>query len=86
MSNIFSSTVTAQVLRVLLSSRKYKTVYLLLTNFKVGIQNHIPVTVTDSLLFLEFYGDTSDTPDIEVIIQTYPTYFHFKDEVLPLQA
>ena len=54
MSNIGSSTVTVQILHVLLSSRKYKTVYLLLTNFKVHIENHIPTIITDSTLFLDY--------------------------------
>ena len=75
MSNICSSTVTVQILHVRLSSRKCKTVYLLLKNFKADIQNHIPVIITDSILFLDFYGDrrhswiVSDTPKPKL-------YFH----------
>jgi hypothetical protein len=51
-SNICSSTITVQILRVLSSSRKYKT------NFKADIHNHIPVVITGSPLLPEFYGDT----------------------------
>jgi len=54
MSNICSSTITVQILHVLLSSRNYKSVYLLRTNFKAATQNHIPFIITESILFLYF--------------------------------
>ena len=38
MNNTCFSTVTVQILHVLLSAGKYKTVYLLLTNFKADIR------------------------------------------------
>ena len=57
MSNICSSTQTVQSLHVFLSARKRKTVYLLLTNLKADIHNHISVIITHNILFLDFCGD-----------------------------
>jgi len=77
MSNICSSTQTVQSLHVFLSARKRKTVYLLLTNLKADIHNHISVIITHNILFLDFYGDRlhswilSDTPNTTYIFQLY---------------
>lgn len=80
MNNIFCSKVTLQILHLLLSSRKYKTVNLLLTNFKVDMENHITIIITDSLYFFVFYGDTKGTLEIEMILQTHPTCFHIEEK------